>query len=93
MKLGSTRVVRVDAHNVAVQQFVEVEVSVKGGDGKRSKTGEMRQEWQERGYFGHRLDHAAESALFLSMPIDESITAKMVKDAIAEITENTKGVL
>lgn len=89
-KVGSTRIVRVDEHNVAVQVYREIEATEKNDDGKRVKTGGMIYRWVEAGYYGHRLDHAAESALFVSMPIGEPITPKMIRDAIGEIVAGVK---
>ena len=83
-RIGSTRIVRADAHNVAVEQYSEIE---------NPKTKEKRREWKEVGYYGHRLEWAAESALYLAMPEGEQITPKMVHDAVAEIVANTKEVL
>ena len=80
-RVGSTRIVRVDEHNVAVQVYREIEATEKNDDGKRVKTGEKVCRWVEAGYYGHRMDHAAASALFLSMPIGEPITTKLIRDA------------
>lgn len=89
--MTKARIVRCDEHNVAVQIFTETEKKVKGDDGKFTKTGETVWEWKDAGYYGHRIDHAAESALFLSLPKDEPITGAMIKAAVAEIVAQTKG--
>lgn len=88
--VGSARIVRVDAHNVAVQQLREVEVTEKVGT-KRVKTGETRTEWVECGYYGHRMDHAAESALFVAMPEGEPITPALLRKAVADILASLDG--
>ena len=92
-KAGTARIVRIDAHNVAVEVLTEIEESEKGADGKRVKTGGTRLEWQERGYYGHRLEWAAESALFEAMPQDKPITKEMIRDAVKEIVAATKDSL
>jgi len=84
---GDTRIVRVDEHNVAVQVYTEMDV-VRVEGKKRVKTGEKRCEWRDRGYYGHRLDYAAESALFLAMPYGEQITPAVIKDAVRSISAN-----
>lgn len=88
-EIGATRIVRVDAHNIAVEQYTATEVVEKGEDGKRVKTGATREEWKEVGYYGHRIDHAAESALFVAMPEGEPLTPQMVRNAIAQIVAQT----
>lgn len=90
VKPNAVRIVRCDRFNVAVERLVEVEVVETGPDGKRSKTGQKREEWQETGYYGHRIEHAAEEALFEAMPIGGQVTPQMVKDAVAEIVRQTK---
>jgi hypothetical protein len=83
-RVGSARIVRVDAHNVAVEVYSEI---------TSKKTGETRTEWKEAGYYGHRLDYAAQSALYESMPYGEPITPEMISNAVAEIVANTKAAL
>ena len=90
-RVGSARIVRVDALNIAVEVYKAVEVTEKGEDGKRTKTGAVVHRWEESGYYGHRLDHAAESALFQAMPHGEPITPKMIRDAVADIVKNSFG--
>jgi len=85
--VGSTRIVRVDTHNVAVEVYVEVEVSEKVGD-KRVKTGATRREWKESGYYGGNLLWGAESAMFQSLPAGEVVTPDLIKKAVAEIVKN-----
>jgi len=82
--LGSTRIVRADEHNVAVERYDEI---------TNPKTKETRREWREVGYYGHRIEHAAESALFNALPYGEQVTPQMIRDAVATIVENTKVVL
>ena len=84
----SARIVRVDAYNVAVQELRDVESRVKG-----VKTGHTRKEWMDAGYYGHRLEWAAESALFQSLKVDSPITKETIKQAVAEIVEETKACL
>lgn len=91
-RVGSARIVKVDAYNVGVQQLREIDVTKKVGD-KRVKTGEKKLEWVECGYYGHRLDHAAESALFVAMPEGEPITPQMVREAVSEIAALTRGAM
>jgi len=93
MKVNPVRIKRIDRYNVAVERLVEVEVSERGADGKRSRTGVKRQEWQETGYYGHRIDHAAEEALFEACPIGEVVTPETVKSAVKEIVRQTKDLL
>jgi len=88
-KYDSARIVRADEHNYGVQIYTRVETAKKVGN-KIVKTGEVRGEWQDKGYYGHRLDWAAESALFLSMPYGEQITSAMLKAAVQEIVKNVK---
>ena len=83
-RIGSVRIVRADSLNVAVQVFSEI---------INPKTKEKRLGWQDRGYYGHRLDHAAESALFQAMPEGQPITAADVRSAIAEIVASTHKAL
>lgn len=85
-----TRIVRVDAHNVAVEYLREVEVTEKDESGKRLKTGQKRQEWTEEAYYGHRLDMAAKTALFNALPIGEPVTPELVRAAVEEIVARTK---
>lgn len=92
----SARIVRVDAYNVAVQELRDVEtITTEGGKrgGKRTKTGETRSEWVDAGYYGHRLEWAAESALFQSLKVDSPITKETIKQAVAEIVKETKACL
>lgn len=84
MKAGNARIVRADKYNVAVEVLNEV---------TNPKTKETRLEWQEQGYYGHRLKWAAESALYESMPIGEPITPQMIRDAVERIVEATKAHL
>lgn len=91
-RVGSARIVRCDALNIAVEVYKAIEVREKQEDGTMPKTGAVAHRWEESGYYGHRLDHAAESALFQSMPHGEQITPKMIRDAIAEIVANTKAI-
>jgi hypothetical protein len=91
--IGATRIVRVDAHNVAVEQYTATEVVEKGEDGKRVKTGATREEWKEVGYYGHRIDHAAESALFVAMPEGEKITPQMIREAVFKIVAETNAAV
>ncbi len=86
-RVGSARIVRVDTHNVAVEVYVEVEVSKKVGN-KRVKTGATRREWKESGYYGGNLLWAAESALYQSLPFGEVVTPDLIKKAVAEIVKN-----
>lgn len=83
-ELGATRIKRVDTHNVAVERFSAI---------TNNKTKETRHDWQEVGYYGHRIDHAAESALFVTMPEGEPITPQMIREAVAEIVAETRQVL
>lgn len=92
-KVGSARIVRADAHNIAVEILREIENTEKGSDGKRVKTGTTRSEWVEAGYYGGNLQWAAESALYQAMPEGEVITPQMIKDAVAEIVRQTKAVI
>lgn len=85
-----TRIVKCDTHNFAVQVLVAVDETVKGDDGKRVKTGAQREEWQDKGYYGHRLDWAAESALHQAVPVGEVVTKSVVDAAVAEIVKQTK---
>lgn len=88
--MTTTRIVKHDAHNFAVQVLVEVEVTEKVGK-NRVKTGETRTEWQDKGYYGHRLEWAAESALHQAMPEGEPVTPAMVKNAVELIVNATVG--
>ena len=88
-----TRIVRVDAHNVAVEYLREIEVMEKDGSGKRVKTGETRQEWVEEAYYDHRLDLAAKTALFSALPVGEPVTPELIRAAIEEIVARTKEAL
>lgn len=88
-KVGSCRIVKADNHNYAVEKYSEIEIVEKNADGKREKTGKHRREWVEVGYFGHRLDWAAESAIFQSMPVGE-ITPQLLRSCVKEIVENTR---
>lgn len=83
-QIGATRIKRVDAHNVAVERYSAI---------TNTKTKETRYDWQEVGYYGHRIDHAAESALFTAMPEGEKITPQMIRDAVAQIVEETGTLL
>lgn len=80
-KVGATRIRRIDSHNVAVERYSAI---------VNNKTKEVRHDWQEVGYYGHRIEHAAESALFVAMPEGEPITPKMIRDAVAEIVSHFK---
>ncbi len=86
--MNQVRIVRSDAHNFAVEQLVTVEGKTEG-----KKDGTTRQEWQEVGYYGHRLDHAAESAIHRGCPVGEVVTPAMVKEAVAGIVAQTKDAL
>lgn len=81
--MKKVRIIRADALNFAV----EVLETIKGKDDKPD-----REEWVTKGYYGHRLEWAAESALHLAMPMDEPVTPQMVKDAVASIVAETKGL-
>lgn len=83
---GATRIIRSDAHNVAVERYVKITPKAKDGE----PTPEPRYEWQEVGYYGHRLDFAANSALFQAMPIGEPITADMIRKAVDDIVARTQ---
>jgi hypothetical protein len=89
LREGAARIVRADAHNFAVERYVKIVPKTKEGEPEKP----ARFEWQEAGYYGHRLDFAANSALFQSMPIGEAVTPKMVADATAEIVRLTKDAL
>lgn len=91
MNTNKVRLVRVDKHNIAVQRLVEVEV-VKEIDGKRTKTGETRQEWEDSAYFG-RLDQAARCAVTEAMPFDAPISPVCVSQAVEAIIAETKAVV
>ena len=82
------RIVRVDERNFAVQELADIEATVKG-----KKTGEVRREWRDSGYFGHRLDHAARFAVLRAAGIGEIVTEQFVNDAVAMIVQGTKDVL
>lgn len=82
-ELGATRIVKSDSHNFAVERYSAI---------TNRQTKETRHDWQEVGYYGHRLDYAAESALFVAMPQGEPVTPQMVRDAVARIVAETKGV-
>lgn len=84
----SARIIRADAHNVAVQEFREIETRA---DGK--KTGETRMEWVDVGYYGHRLEWAAESALFQALKVDSPITKADIRQAVADIVKETRAAL
>lgn len=86
-KPGSARIIRVDEHNVAVQVYREIEATERTDEGKRVKTGKKLYRWVDAGYYGHRIDHAAESALFLAMQVGEPITAESIRSAVKQITE------
>lgn len=92
-KVGDVRIVRADEHNVAVERYVEVDVFDKDDAGKRIKTGDKRCEWREVGYYGHRIEWAAESALFQAMPVGSVITAEEVRRAVLDIARATKEAL
>lgn len=87
------RIVRVDALNFAVQELTEIETVTTDPDGKRTKTGDVRQEWKDAGYYGHRLDYAVESALSKGFDIGEPITAESIRAACKAIVDETKAVL
>lgn len=74
------RIVKVDEYNFAAQY----EKTIEGRDGKK------RKEWTDAGYFGHRLDHAAEFALSKAFDIGEPITPKSIREAVKDIVKNTK---
>lgn len=82
--MNKTRIVRVDSLNFAVQVLATI---------KNKETGEERQEWQDKGYYGHRLEWAAESAVHQAIPVDEPVTPAMVREAVKEIVTRTKGFL
>ncbi len=93
MSVVPTRIVRVDAHNVAVEYLREVEVTERDDSGKRLKTGEKRQEWAEEAYYGHRLELAAKTALFNAMPVGVPVTPELIREAVEEIVCRTKEAL
>lgn len=64
-----------------------------GPDGKRRKTGQMRQEWQDDGYHGHRLDYALESAILKGFDIGEAVTPATLKTMFAETLAEIKKVM
>lgn len=74
------RIVKVDSYNFAVQYEKEIE----------GRNGVKRKEWVDGGYFGHRLDHAAEFAVSHGFDIGEPITPKSVREAVRDIVKNTK---
>ena len=90
---SKARIVRVDALNFAVQELTEIETVTTDPDGKRSKTGDVRQEWKDAGYYGHRLDYAVESALSKGFDIGEPITAESIRAACKAIVDETKAAL
>ena len=81
--MNPTRIVRVDSHNFAVQVLATI---------KNKETGEERQEWQDKGYYGHRLDWAAESAIHQAVPVGEVVTKQVVADAVAVIVRESQAV-
>lgn len=83
--MNRTRIVKVDQRNFAVQKFVTVESRV-----KLRKTGEVREEWQDSGYFGHRLDQAARFALLDSFEDGEQVTPQLVEKAVAQIVSESQ---
>lgn len=82
--MNKVRIVRCDKHNIAVEELVEV---------TSKKTGEKRTEWQEAGYYGHRVVHAAEQALFAGLPIGECVTPEIVSQAVKTIIDETRAAL
>jgi hypothetical protein len=89
-KLGSTRIVKADAHNYAVERYEEIENTTKNEEGKRERSGTFRREWKEVGYYGHRLDWAAESAIFEGIKNGSEITKQLLKECVKEIVQNTQ---
>ena len=77
------RIVKVDEYNFAAQY----EKTIEGRDGKK------RKEWTDAGYFGHRLDHAAEFALSKAFDIGEPITPADVRNAVRRIVRETRTAL
>ncbi len=80
MKENDVRIIKADAHNYAVQQVVTR---------AKDKPNE-RLEWENTGYFGAKLDWAAESALFKSFPSDTVISRETINDAVQRIVEGCK---
>ena len=89
-KPGDVRIVRVDAHNVAVQQYVQPALPPKSK--KNPNPVQREAEWRDVGYYGHRLDFAAEHALFKAVPEGERITQDTIRAAVAQIVKSTKDV-
>lgn len=89
--MNKVRIVRCDKHNIAVEELVQVEVIERDPvTKKRTKTGETKMVWQESGYYGHRVEYAAQQALFAGLPIGECVTPEIVAEAIKTIVEETK---
>lgn len=85
-----SRIIRCDKHNMAVEELNLVEiVDIDPVTKKRTKTGNTREEWVEVGYYGHRVELAAEQALFSALPIGEAVTPQMVAQAVKTICEET----
>ena len=80
-----TRIVRVDELNYAVQTLETVT--------PRDKTQHPHQEWQYSGYYGHRLDWAALSAIHRGLPVGGTVTADAVDAAVKRIVNETKQVM
>ena len=78
------RIVKADERNFAVQVLKTL---------TNPKTKQSREEWVDEGYFGHRLDHAAEFVLLRGFAVDDPITPKDVKAAVAGIVAQTKAAL
>ena len=77
------RIVKVDWYNFAVQYEKEIE----------GRNGVKRKEWVDGGYFGHRLDHAAEFAVSHGFDIGEPITPADVRNAVRRIVRETRAAL
>lgn len=75
--IGDVRIIKCDDRNYAVQQYRAI---------VNNKTGDVRLDWADAGYYGDKLQWAVESALMVKVPEGKDLLGEF-KKAAADIIE------